>query len=233
MEQKQEMNRQEMNSLIRKLVIRFALLPVFLILLIFLPAWTWNYWEAYVLVAILVIPMIFVLVYFLKKDPRFLERRTHMKEKENSQKLIVALMTPVFLLGFIIPGLDHRFGWSDVPVYFIIAADIIIPLGYLLIFFVFKQNSYASRVVEISENQKVISTGLYGVIRHPMYLGVLIMYLPLPVALGSWWGLIPMAGVPLVLVLRILNEEKVLRNNLEGYQEYCQKTRFRLIPFIW
>ena len=112
-------------------------------------------------------------------------------------------------------------------------ADIVILLGYLIIFFVFKQNSYASRIVEVEENQKIISTGLYGIVRHPMYVGVMIMIIPTPVALGSYWGLIPMAAIPLAIIFRILNEEKVLCSELPGYKDYCQKTRYRLIPFIW
>ena len=114
-----------------------------------------------------------------------------------------------------------------------ILADIIILLGYLIIFIVFRQNSYASRIIEVDEEQKVISTGLYGIVSHPMYVGVLIMYIPTPIALGSYWGLIPFALLPPSLALRILNEEKVLSENLKGYREYCQKTRYRLIPFIW
>jgi protein-S-isoprenylcysteine O-methyltransferase Ste14 len=130
-------------------------------------------------------------------------------------------------------GFDKRFGWSDIPVSIVILADIFVLLGYILVFFVFKQNSYASRVVEVEQSQKVVSTGLYGYVRHPMYFGILIMYIPTPIALGSYWGLIPMVTIPFALVLRILNEEKVLRNELPGYKEYCQRTRYRLIPFVW
>jgi len=177
--------------------------------------------------------MILVIFYFLKKDPKFLERQTRAKEKEKQQNLLSIFSTAIFLARFIITGLDHRFAWSNVPVYIVITADIIVLLGYLIILFVFKQNSYASRIVEVSKNQKVISTGLYRIVRHPMYLGILIMFLPTPIALGSYWALIPLSVLPVILILRILNEEKVLSNNLEGYYEYCQKTRFRLIPFIW
>ena len=171
---KSEMTKEEMKSLMRKIVIRFSFLPVFLVLLILLPAGTFNYWQVYIYFAILVI-----------------------------------------------------------PIRIIILADIFILLGYLIIFFVFKQNSYASRVVEVDKNQKVISTGLYRIVRHPMYFGVLIMFIPTPVALGSYWGLIPMATVPLALVFRILNEENVLCKELSGYKAYCQKTQYRLIPFLW
>jgi len=233
MEKKSEMTQQEMKSLIKKIIIRFSLLPVVLGFLILIPAGTFNYWQVYIYFAVLVVPMTFVLLYFLKNDPEFLERRTKAKEKEKQQFFISILSTLIFFAGFIIPGLDHRFTWSNVPMLLTISADIIILMGYLIIFFVFKQNSYASRIIEVNENQKLISTGLYAIVRHPMYIGVLIMFLPTPIALGSYWGLIPFALFPVSLVLRILNEEKVLSDNLEGYKEYCQKTRYRLIPFIW
>ena len=233
MEKKSEMTQQELKLLIRKIVIRFSFLPIILGLLILLPAGTFNYWQVYIYFAVLVVPMIFVLLYFLQNDPKFLERRTKVKEKEKQQFFIVILFTLIFLAGFIIPGLDHRFIWSNVPTYITISADLIILLGYLIIFFVFKQNSYASRIIEVEEDQKVISTGLYSIVRHPMYIGVLIMYIPTPIALGSYWGLIPFAFLPVSLALRILNEEKVLSENLKGYKEYCQNTRYRLIPFIW
>ena len=233
MKKKSELTRQEMISLIKMIIIRFLFFPISLGLLILLPAGTFDYWQVYVYFGILVVPMTFVVFYFLKKDPKFLERRTRAKEKEKQQILISILSTLVFLGGFIITGLDHRFTWSNVPIYITISADIIILLGYLIIFFVFKQNSYASNIIEVNESQKIISTGFYGIVRHPMYIGVLIMFIPTPIALGSYWGLIPFAILPVSLALRILNEEKVLYDNLNGYKEYCQKTRYRLIPFIW
>ncbi len=230
---KSELSSKEMKALISKIIKRFSMVPVVLGLLILAPAGTFNFWQVYVYIGILVIPMTFVLFYFLKNDPMFLERRTRAEEKEKAQKIIQIVFSFVFLFGFIVPGLDKRYGWSEIPVCIVLVADLIILLGYVLVFFVFRQNSYASRIVEVDESQKVISTGLYSFVRHPMYLGVLIMYIPTPVALGSWWGLIPMAGIPLALVLRILNEEKVLCRDLPGYTEYCKKTRFRLIPLIW
>ena len=230
---KSELTQQEMKSLIKKILKRFSLIPIVLGLITLVPAGTFNFWQVYVYIGILVIPMIFVLFYFLKNDPLFLERRTRAREKEKAQKIIQIVFSLIFLSGFVIPGLDKRFGWSDIPIYIVLITDIIILLGYLLIFFVFRQNSYASRIVEVDKSQKVITTGLYSIIRHPMYLGVLIMYIPSPIALGSYWGLIPMATIPLAIVFRILNEEKVLSKDLPGYKEYCQKTRYRLIPLIW
>ena len=228
-----ELAQPEMKSLIKKIITRFSLVPIVLLLLILIPAGTLIYWQVYLYIAILVIPMIFVLFYFLKNDPLFLERRTKAKEKEKEQIIIQIVFSFIFLSGFVIPGFDKRFGWSDVPIYIVIIANIFILLGYLLIFFVFKQNSYASRIVEVEKNQKVISTGLYGFVRHPMYIGVIIMFVPTPIALGSYWGLIPMTTIPIALVFRIINEEKVLSKDLPGYKDYCQKTRYRLIPFVW
>jgi len=227
------MTDQERADLIRKLLVRLSFVPLFIIVFTLLPAGTLNYWEVYVYFGILIIPMLFVFIYFLGKDPRFLERRSRGAEKVKEQKLIQLINLPVFIAAFIIPGLDKRFGWSDIPVEVIIITDIVILLGYLIIFIVFRENSYASRIIEIDKEQKVISTGLYSIIRHPMYLGVLIMYLPTPLALGSYWGLIPMGLLPVALVFRILNEEKVLSEKLEGYKDYCRKTKYRLIPYIW
>lgn len=233
METKSEMTRQERSALARKLLVRLSFVPLFIVVFTLLPAGTFNYWEVYLYFGILIVPMLFVFMYFLRKDPRFLERRSRGVEKVKEQKLIQLINLPVFIAAFIIPGLDKRFGWSDIPSEIIILTDIVIFSGYVIIFLVFRENSYASRIVEIDKEQKVITTGLYSVVRHPMYLGVLVMYLPTPLALGSYWGLIPMAFLPVALVFRILNEEKVLKENLEGYKEYCQKTRYRLIPHIW
>lgn len=233
MEKKSELTPQERKALIRKMLIRFAFFFPVLGLLTLLPAGTFHYWQFYAYCGLLIVPMLGVLVYFMKNDPKFLERRAKAREKEQQQILIGMLSTLIFLAGFIVPGLDQRFAWSLVPGHITIVADIIILLGYLVIFIVFRQNSYASRIIEVDEEQKVISTGLYGIVRHPMYVGVLIMFIPTPLALGSYWGLIPFALLPVSMALRILNEEKVLKENLEGYREYCQKVKYRLIPFIW
>jgi protein-S-isoprenylcysteine O-methyltransferase Ste14 len=227
------MTAREKKNLIKKMMVRLAFVPLFIALFTLLPAGTLWFWQVYLYFAVILIPMLFVLIYFLKEDPRFLERRTTVTEKVREQQLIQWINLPVFISAFIVPGLDRRFGWSEINPLIIILTDAVILGGYLIIFKVFRQNSYASRIIEVEQDQKVISTGMYGVVRHPMYLGVLIMYLPTPLALGSYWGLIPMAILPVALVLRILNEEKVLRENLAGYKEYCQKTRYRLIPYIW
>lgn len=228
-----ELQSSVMKALKMKIAIRLALLPLFIGLLTFLPAGTFNFWQVYIYFAILLGPIIFVIFYFFKKDPKFLERRMKMNEQEIQQKKIVFVAIVAFLLGYILPGFDHRFGWSDIPTTIVIIADILVLLSYIFIIYVFKENSYASRVIEIDKNQTVISTGPYAIVRHPMYLGILVMFLSTPIALGSYWAIIPFAVLPIALVLRILNEEKVLSEQLPGYKEYCQKVRFRMIPFIW
>jgi protein-S-isoprenylcysteine O-methyltransferase Ste14 len=207
-------------------------IPV-LLLILFLPAGTFVYWEAWVYLAILLIPMSLVMIYFLKNAPEFLVRRMQLKEKEGEQKLIVKLALIPFLLAFILPGLDKRFGWSNVPVLIIVIAEILVCVGYLFVVLVFKENQYASRIIEVVEGQKVIQTGPYRIVRHPMYLGSTLMYVASPLALGSYWAMIPALFIIPIFIARINNEEKVLVMELDGYSEYRGKTRYRLIPGIW
>ena len=222
------------NSAIKKKVLLLYTAALLIIsLALFLPAGTLNYWQAWVYMAILFVPMLFIGLYFLKNDPEFLERRFKMREREAKQKLVQKVGIPIFIIGFLLPGLDRRFGWSNVPFEFIFAADVVVFLSYVLIFLVFRENSYAGRTVRIEKGQKVISTGPYSIIRHPMYFGVLFLYLATPIALGSYVALLPFLLFIPILVFRILNEEEVLRRELPGYKEYCKKVRYRLIPFIW
>lgn len=223
----------EMKALKRKIAIRLFSLPLFFGLCILLPAGTFDFWQVYIYLAILCLPMLFVVAYFLKINPGFLERRMKMKEHEAPQKKIVFVTSIAYLAGFVIPGFDHRFGWSHVPDIMVLAADVLVLLSYIFIFYVFKENSYASRIIEVAEDQRVVTTGPYSIVRHPMYLGILVMYLATPVALASYWALIPWAFVPFSLVFRIRNEEKVLSEQLAGYSEYCKKVRVRMIPYIW
>ncbi|MDP4227619.1 MAG: isoprenylcysteine carboxylmethyltransferase family protein [Bacteroidota bacterium] len=228
-----ELTQQEKNSLVKKIIIRFSLLPIFIGLLILLPAGTFNYWQVYLYLVVIVIPMLFVLLYFYRNNPKFLERRIRTKEREKQQKIIQLIFSIFFFSGYVISGFDKRFGWSNISTNIVIIADIFVLLGYIMVFFVFKQNSYASRIVEVEKNQKVITSGLYKYVRHPMYTGIIIMFSPTSIALGSYWGLISMATIPVALILRLLNEEKVLCKELPGYKDYCQTTKYRLIPFIW
>jgi protein-S-isoprenylcysteine O-methyltransferase Ste14 len=207
--------------------------PIFLGLILFLPAGSLDYWQAWIYCAVLLIPASFVVFYFLKHDPELLERRMKMKEKEEKQKIIVKLGIIIFFIGFIIPGFDYRYHWSNVPVFLVIAANVFVLSGYIFVFLVLRENSYASRIIEVEKGQKVITTGPYAIVRHPMYLGILVMYLFTPLALGSYWALIFFLPLIPLLVSRLLNEEEMLLRELPGYEEYCEKTRFHLIPYIW
>ena len=222
-----------LNTLIKKVILRFGMFIVIMGLLFFLPAGTLRYWEAWVYMAILVTPMIIFLFYIIKHDPDLLERRMRTKEKETEQKTITKIGSFIFILIYLIPGFDQRYGWSSVPVEIIIIADIIVLGGYLLFVRVLLENSYASRIVEVERQQKVITTGPYKIVRHPMYSAVLLMYSFGPLALGSYWAMIGSVLLILILIARINNEEKVLSRELEGYQNYLDKTKYRLVPGIW
>ncbi len=201
--------------------------------ILFLPAGTLDYWQAWAYMAVVFVPAAFVIIYFLAKDRQFLERRLKTKEKEKDQQLVQAVGGVIFIIGFLLPGLDRRLGWSSVPAEFSLAADLVTLLGYGLVFLVFRENIYAGRTVRVEKGQKVISTGSYSVIRHPMYLGTLLLYLATPIALGSYVALpLFLLMVPL-LAFRIRNEEQVLCRELGGYREYCGKVRYRLVPGVW
>lgn len=217
----------------KKIAVRLFIVPLIYAVLLFLPAGTFDYWQAYVYFAAIMGPMFFVVRYFLKHDPEFLEHRMNMKEKEREQKKIVSVSAVLYVIGFLLPGVDRRYGWSDVPVPIVIAADVLVMASYIFIIYVFTVNRYASRVIQIQKDQTVISTGPYGIVRHPMYSGTIVMFLSTPLALGSYWALIPFVMVLFTFVLRILNEEKVLSEQLAGYREYCTKVRYRLVPFVW
>jgi protein-S-isoprenylcysteine O-methyltransferase Ste14 len=206
---------------------------VILGLVLFLTAGTLKFWHAWILLAMFFIPWIFVSIYLVNNNPSLLQRRMRLKERLRSQRWFIALATPIYCLIYIIPGFDYRFHWSAVPVILVAIADVLVLLGYIIIFLVFKENTYASRIVEVDEDQQVITSGPYAKIRHPMYVGVMLMFFFSPVALGSFWALIPAALLPVVLIIRIRDEEQLLKKDLPGYLEYTQKVRYRLIPKIW
>lgn len=202
-------------------------------LLLFLPAGTMAYAGGWRFIALLFGPMlIFGIVLFIKA-PSLLEKRLDGKEKENAQKGVVALSGLAFLAGFILSALDFRFLWSFVPAWAVVVSSALFLAGYGMYAEVMRENAYLSRTVKVSKGQSVVTTGLYGIVRHPMYLATLFMFLPIPLILGSLWGLIPFALYPAVIVVRILNEEKLLTKELEGYAEYKTRVKYRLIPFIW
>jgi protein-S-isoprenylcysteine O-methyltransferase Ste14 len=221
------------SELIKLVVSRLVIgIPVLLIIL-FLPVGTFAFWEAWAYLAILLVPMFAAMVYMINKAPELLVRRMKFKEKEVEQKLIVKLSFIPFLLAFILPGIDKRSGWSNVPIPIIVGAEILVIVGYIFVLMVFKENQYASRVIEVVSGQKVIQSGPYRIVRHPMYLGSSLMYVASPLALGSYWAVIPALLILPILMARIINEEKVLIKELEGYSDYKLKTRYRLFPGIW
>ncbi len=199
----------------------------------FLPAWSLKYWEGWLYIAAVAVPVGLFGIYLFRTDPKLLERRMRTREKRREQKLVIALSALAFPLTLILPGFDKRLGWSKVPLAVELVSFALVLLGYGMITAVFRANSFASRVVEVEGGQKVISTGPYAIVRHPMYSSMIVFYLFTPLALGSYWALVPTVLFLLVLVPRILGEEKELTENLEGYREYTQKVRYRLIPGLW
>jgi protein-S-isoprenylcysteine O-methyltransferase Ste14 len=215
-----------------------GILQLFVILglTIFLPAWTLDYWQAWIVVAVFFSCTLAVTVYLMKNDPKLLERRVKAgvgAEQEKSQNIIQAFAAVAFIGLFVVSALDHRFGCSTVPPYLVALGDILIMVGFYLVFLVFKENSFASGTIEVGEEQRVICTGPYALVRHPMYVGALVMLVGVPLALGSLWGLAAIIPMSVVLVARLLDEEKFLARNLEGYCEYQSKVRHRLLPLIW
>lgn len=214
-------------------LIKFLLGPIFVGALLFLPAGTWDYPHAWLFMMLLFVPMLLMGIVLFIKAPKLLERRLDPKEKVGTQKGVVGFFALIFLAGFVLSGLDFRFGWSQVPLWLVVTASVLFLVGYGLYGEVMRENAYLSRTIEVQEGQKVVNTGLYGVVRHPMYLATMFMFLPLPLILGSFWGLIPFLVYPFVIVVRILNEEKMLTQELDGYLAYKQQVKYRLLPFIW
>jgi protein-S-isoprenylcysteine O-methyltransferase Ste14 len=212
---------------------RFSLGLAVMGALFFLSAGTIRYLNGWLFILGLTAPMIFTLVYLYRNDPAFLEKRMRTKEKEGTQRKYLMLALPLYLVALVIPGLDYRFGWSHVPLWLSLAALAAMIGGYLMFVLVMNENRYASRVVEIQEGQKLIDTGLYAVVRHPMYLAMVVLYLSASLVLGSYYSLIPMAIFLSTLVIRITNEEKVLLAGLPGYADYAKRVRCRLIPLVW
>ena len=201
---------------------------------LFLSAGSFVYWNAWLFMGILFIPMFIAGLILMKKNPYLLERRLDVKEKQSEQKTVIALSGIMFLSGFIVAGLDYRFQWIKLPNWLVIVGAVIFLIAYGLYAEVLRENTYLSRTIEVQENQKVIDTGLYGIVRHPMYAVTLILFLSMPIVLGSVIAFIIFLTYPFIIAGRIKNEEKVLEEGLAGYKEYKQKVKYRrLIPFIW
>lgn len=220
-------------KLFAEAMIKFALGVVLVGALIFLPAGGFDYWQGWLLMGILFIPMFGAGIVMMIKSPQLLKKRLGAKEKQGEQQLVVKLSGLMFLAAFVLAGLNHRYGWVLLPGWVSWVGAALFLVSYGLYAEVLRENAYLSRTVEVQENQKVIDTGLYGIVRHPMYAVTLILFLSMPLVLGSAISFVIMLTYPLIIRKRILNEEKVLAEGLEGYTEYCDKVKYRLIPFVW
>ena len=202
-------------------------------LLIFLPAGTLSYTYGWLLIGLLFGPMLIAGFVMLAKSPDFLKKRWDAKEKQGTQKGVVAFSGLMFIAGFVVAGLDFRFGWSRMPTWVVITASVLFLAAYGLYAEVMRENAYLSRTVKVEEGQTVVDTGLYGIVRHPMYMATLLLFLSIPVVLGSWYALIVFAFYPAIIITRLKDEEALLEKELTGYKEYQKKVKYRLIPYIW
>lgn len=202
-------------------------------LLLFIPAGTLKYWNGLLFMGLLFIPMFIAGIVMMIKNPNLLRSRLNAKENENEQKAVVLLSGIMFIAGFVIAGLNYRFKWIEVPTIIVIIASTLFLIAYLLYAEVLRENTYLSRTIEVKENQKVVDTGLYGIVRHPMYAVTILLFLMIPLVLGSLFSLIVFLAYPVIISRRIRNEEKVLEKELHGYKEYKKKVKYKIIPFIW
>ncbi len=202
-------------------------------LLIFLPAGTLQYTYGWLFIGLLFVPMLLAGFVMLFKSPEFLKKRLDAKEKQAAQKGVVAFSGLMFIAGFVVAGLDFRFGWSAMPTWVVITASVLFLVAYALYAEVMRENAYLSRTIQVEEGQTVVDTGMYGIVRHPMYAVTILLFLMIPLVLGSWYALIAFAFYPAVIVVRIKDEEELLARELPGYCEYRQRVKYRIIPLIW
>lgn len=214
-------------------IIKFLLGVVLIGLLIFLPAGTLNYFNGWLFMIVLFVPMFIAGIVMMIKNPSLLASRLDAKEKQKEQGIVIKLSGLMFVVGFILAGLDFRYGWIKLPSWLPYIFAILFILGYILFGFVLKQNTYLSRTIKVEEGQTVVDTGLYGVVRHPMYMSTLLMFLSMPLILGSLVSFFVFLIYPILIGIRTVNEEKLLEKELKGYKEYKQKVKYRIIPFIW
>ena len=214
-------------------IIKFAVGVLIIGALIFIPANTINYWNGWLFMGLLFVPMFIAGIIMMIKSPELLKKRLNAKEKENEQKQVILLSGLMFLIGFILAGLNYRYNWIVMPNYVVIISSVIFILAYILYAEVLRENTYLSRTIEVQENQKVIQTGLYGIVRHPMYSATILLFLSMPLVLGSIISFIVFLIYPFIIAKRIKNEEEVLERELDGYTEYKKKVKYKMIPFIW
>lgn len=225
-----------MKNLNARAWLALAVLAVVMGLLLFVPAGTVHYWQAWAYLLIFTGASILITLYLMRKDPALLERRMSggpTAEKQPTQKVIMLCTSIGFIALLVVPGFDHRFGWSTVPVGGVVAGDVLVAIGFYLIFLVYRENTFTSATIEIAENHKVISTGPYAIVRHPMYASGSLYLLGTPLALDSYWGFVPIAAMMPFLIWRLYDEERFLASNLPGYSEYQKRVRHRLLPFMW
>ena len=220
-------------KLFAEAMIKFACGLLLVGLLIFLPAGTLAYTYGWYFIALLFAPMFAVGIFMLFRSPDFLRKRLDVKEKQKAQKGVLAFSGLMFIAGFVVAGLDFRFGWSKMPTWVVIVAGVLFLVAYALYAEVMRENAYLSRTIKVEKGQTVVDTGLYGIVRHPMYAVTILLFLMIPLVLGSWFALIAFAFYPAIIVVRLKNEEDLLTRELPGYEAYKQKVRYRLIPFIW
>jgi len=220
-------------NLLVKTLIKFITGLIFVYTLLFIPAGTFYYINGLLFIMLLFIPILILGIVLFFKDPKLLEKRLNGKEDERTQKGVVAVSGLLFVAGFIVAGLDFRFGWSYMPKSLVVAASIVLLISYAVYAEIMRENSYLSRTIKIQKNQKVIDSGLYGIVRHPMYSVTLWLFYAIPIVLGSWWSLLCFLPYIAVIAVRIENEERLLEKGLEGYAEYKKRVKYKVIPFIW
>ncbi len=221
------------NNLLIQAITKFFAGFLLISVLLFLPAGTLHYKNGWIFISVLLIPMLIMGIVLIIKNPELLQKRLNAKESESEQKKIVIFSGIMFLLGFVTAGLNYRFQWLMLPDWCMIAFSLVFLLGYAMYAEVLRENTYLSRTVEVQENQKIIDTGLYGIVRHPMYTATILMFLSVPLILGSLISFVIFLFYPVIIMMRIRNEEKILENGLSGYIEYKKKVKYRLLPFIW
>ncbi len=214
-------------------VTKYVMGLLFVAVMVFWPAGSLQFWNGWLFIGLLFVPMLILGIVLLWKAPELLRKRLNAKEKMSDQQGVVAVSGVMFLAGFIVAGLDYRFGWSSMPDWVVGIAAVVLLISYGLYAEVMRENAYLSRTIEVQEGQKVIDTGLYGIVRHPMYMVTMWLFVAIPVVLGSWYALILFIVYPAVIVVRIRGEEELLEAELPGYREYKKKVKYRMIPFIW
>lgn len=225
-----------MKNLNARAWLALAVLAVVMGLLLFVPAGTAHYWEAWAYLLIFTGASVLITFYLMRKDPALLERRMSggpAAEKQPAQKFIMLCISSAFIALLVVPAFDHRLGWSTLPLGGVMAGAALVAIGFYLISLVYQENTFASATIEVAENQKVISTGPYAIVRHPMYASASLYLLGTPLALGSYWGFVPIAAMMPFLIWRLIDEERFLARNLSGYTAYQKRVRYHLVPFVW